>query len=204
MKKLILSIALGGLTASGFAQGTISFGNLVNSGGGLVYSNTTATTVGATAFKFGAISLELFYGPVGSTLAQLEAGGTGFGDFVFNTSMTTSAAGKFFDGTAVTTLEPAGTGTGDATLNVELAIAGWTGSFANYAAASAPGGAALFGITGAWGNPTGGGGAPPATQAGLIDWVLANSLVLTPSPEPTTLALGGLGAAALLMFRRRK
>jgi hypothetical protein len=57
MKKLILSIALGGLTASGFAQGTISFGNLVNSGGGLVYSNTTPTTVGATAFKFGAISL---------------------------------------------------------------------------------------------------------------------------------------------------
>jgi len=31
-----------------------------------------------------------------------------------------------------------------------------------------------------------------------------SSWVLTPVPEPTTLALGGLGAAALLLFRRRK
>jgi len=30
------------------------------------------------------------------------------------------------------------------------------------------------------------------------------SMVLTPVPEPTTIALGGLGAAALLFFRRRK
>jgi hypothetical protein len=29
-------------------------------------------------------------------------------------------------------------------------------------------------------------------------------LLLTPVPEPTTIALGGLGAAALLLFRRRK
>jgi len=31
-----------------------------------------------------------------------------------------------------------------------------------------------------------------------------NSFVMTPVPEPTTMAIGGLGAAALLYFRRRK
>lgn len=31
-----------------------------------------------------------------------------------------------------------------------------------------------------------------------------NSFLMTPVPEPTTMALGGLGAAALLYFRRRK
>jgi hypothetical protein len=202
MKKLILSIALGGLTASGFAQGTVAFQNVSNAGGGLVYSNTTATTVGATTFRYGAISLELFYGPVGSTLAQLLAGGSGFGDVIFNTTITTSLPGEFFDATAVTTTGAAGTGTADPTLNVELAIAGWTGGAASYQAAL--GTAPLIGITGAWGNATGGAGAPPATQAGLKEWLVGNSLVLAPTPEPTTLALGGLGAAALLMFRRRK
>jgi len=37
------------------------------------------------------------------------------------------------------------------------------------------------------------------TTAGFI-----NTMVLTPAPEPATIALGGLGAAALLLFRRRK
>jgi hypothetical protein len=44
--------------------------------------------------------------------------------------------------------------------------------------------------------------------AGVIDNLSAGGwngdLVLTPVPEPATIALGGLGAAALLLFRRRK
>jgi PEP-CTERM motif len=194
MKKLILSIALGGLTASGFAQGTVSFQNFSNAGGGIVSSNGTPMS--------GAVTLELFYGPVGSTLAQLTAGGAGFGDAIFATTISTSTPGKFFDGTTVISSQPAGGGTSDATLNIELAIAGWTGGAANYGAAI--GAAPLIGITGAWGNPTGGGSGGTIAPAGLINWVVGNSLTLAPSPEPATLALGGLGAAALLMFRRRK
>jgi len=205
MKKLILTaLALAGLTVSGYSQGQVTFGNFSGTAGGLVYSNTLSGTGGSNVLASGSVTLELFYGPAGSTLAQLEAGGTGFGDVVFTYSIFTSAPGKFLDGTPVTTLEPAGSGSADPTLNAELAIAGWTGSYASYSAAS--GQAPISGITAAFGNPTGGGGTPPSSPATLVDWAAANPLVLTGgiTPEPATLAIGGLGAAALLLFRRRK
>ena len=184
------------LTISGYSQGLVQFANFSGTGGGKVYSGTTNT------LATGSTTLELLYGPAGDTLAQLIALGTGQ-VFTYNISSTPSLQGEFFYGT-VTTTQPAGGGSADATLNVELAIAGWTGGFANYAAALAAGNAPSIGITAAFGNPTGGGGSPPSTAATLVDWTAANSLVLSSSPEPTTLALGGLGAAALLMFRRRK
>jgi len=201
MKKLILTaVALAGLAVSGYSQGLVQFANFSGTAGGKVYTGSTNT------LATGSTTLELFYGPAGDTLAQLLAGGTGIGDqiFTYNISTTPSLSGEFFYGT-VTTLETAGAGSTDPTLNVELAIAGWTGTFANYAAALA-GQAPTIGVTAAFGNPTGGGGAPPSTAATLVDWTQANSLVLGSSitPEPTTLALGGLGAAALLLFRRRK
>ena len=43
----------------------------------------------------------------------------------------------------------------------------------------------------------------PANVSGNYD-ITFNSLVLSPVPEPATLALVGLGAAGLLAFRRRK
>jgi hypothetical protein len=198
MKKLIITaIAVAGLTVSGYSQGLVQFANFSGTAGAKVYNNTGSGNV----LQTGSTTLELFYGPAGSTLAQLLALNTGK-VFTYNMSTTPSISGEFFYGT-VTTAQPAGGGSADATLNVELAIAGWTGNFSSYAAAVA-GNAPLSGITAAFGNPTGGGGSPPSTAATLVDWTAANSLVLAPVPEPTTLALGGLGAAALLLFRRRK
>ena len=43
---------------------------------------------------------------------------------------------------------------------------------------------------------------PPPAAPGLNNWPV--DLVMTPVPEPATFALAGLGAAALLIFRRRK
>jgi hypothetical protein len=45
---------------------------------------------------------------------------------------------------------------------------------------------------------------PAVLNNGPIYDMTFNSLVLSPAPEPTTLALVGLGAAGLLAFRRRK
>lgn len=197
MKKLILTaVALAGLAVSGYSQGLVQFANFSGTGGGKVYDGNTNT------LATGSTTLELFTGPAGATLAQLLVGGTGYSNVVFtyNISTTPSISGEFFYGT-VTTAQPAGAGSSDATLNVELAIAGWTGSAANYAAAILA--ADPIGITGVFGNPTGGGGSPPSTAATLVDWTQANSLIIA-TPEPATLALGGLGAASLLLFRRRK
>jgi hypothetical protein len=44
---------------------------------------------------------------------------------------------------------------------------------------------------------------PPATPTSLTP-LNGQNLVLVPVPEPSTFALAGLGAAALLIFRRRK
>jgi hypothetical protein len=198
MKKLILTaMGVACLTISGYSQGLVQFANFSGTGGGKVFSSNGSTTNLAT----GSTTLELLYGPAGDTLAQLIALGTGQ-VFTYNISATPSLQGEFFYGT-VTTTQPAGAGSTDPTLNVELAIAGWTGSASNYVAAVTAG--MPVGITAAFGNPTGGGGAPPSVAATLVDWSSANSLVITSAtPEPATLALGGLGAAALLMFRRRK
>ena len=42
----------------------------------------------------------------------------------------------------------------------------------------------------------------PANVSGNYD-ITYSSITLSPVPEPTTLALAGLGAAGLLIFRRR-
>jgi hypothetical protein len=76
-------------------------------------------------------------------------------------------------------------------------VAGWTGNAASYAQATGD-----AGFTTVFGGNTGGSGSPPAPPVNLTGW--SGNLNLTPVPEPTTIALGGLGAAALLLFRRRK
>jgi len=186
MKKLfIAALMLAGLSASVFGQGTILFqdATIANK----VYNGASPAS--------GTFTVELFGGAAGMTQAQLEAGSP----LVVFTS--TTGSGIFYDGTAITIPgATAGTGTGDTVNNATLDIVGWTGNYANYAAAVLAG--ANVGDTGAFQNHTGGGGTPAAAPANMTGWV--GNLTLTPVPEPTTLALGGLGAAALLLFRRRK
>jgi hypothetical protein len=85
--------------------------------------------------------------------------------------------------------------------NVEAVLVGWTGSSTSLASAE-NGQVSLLGATAEWLQATASGSNPtPGTTAGFP----ANALVLEPrTPEPSTIAIGGLGAAALLYFRRRK
>jgi len=196
MKKLILTIAaLVGVSAGAYAQGTIAFNNFSATPGRVLTNSTSTTTNGAVlAPASGGYHVELMFAPIGGT------------NFTSGTVFLAAAgaAGQFFDGTTVIlTGITAGTGNADAN-NVQLFIRGWTGAFADYASASAAAstGNAAIGQTAVWSNPTGGAGT--ALPANMVNWLASNPLMLAPVPEPTTLALGGLGIASLLLFRRRK
>lgn len=150
-----------------------------------------ATTAGFTGVGGGQVTISMYVAPVGTSLQALEAT-TPIASIVNPTSAL--GAGTFNISTAYNLTTTPGAGY----------VPGWNGSSALdvifYGAGGIYGGwsAEATGITAATGI-----GQPPAvfgTTAGLV-----NSFVLTPPvPEPSTIVLGGLGAAALLAFRRRK
>jgi hypothetical protein len=204
MKKLFVISSLTALgVLSAMAQGTInpnpggSTGVLVDiqnpsiNGGVAAVIGTPAVTAGFADAGKGAVNISLYAAVNGTSLANLEA----------STPLTTVAnyAGALagFQGTFSIAAPYNITSSGS--------LASWNGSAALefiYFGATSDGSyngwsAEATGITVA----TGTGLAPSifGTTPGLI-----NSFVLTPVPEPSTIVLGGLGAAALLAFRRRK
>jgi hypothetical protein len=206
------------MAASVFAQGTVSFKNgtatpFSFSTDGVTSSVLTkgsTSPVDAVAGSFGPVTVDIFSAPTGTSLAgdgttaALVNALTGAGT-VWSLSTTqlgtTAYLGSGVWTTTSITLNP------NAPLNgsVELEVIAFTGSLSD---------PTLFGFTGetfdgvqkgalGFVQGTGGGTSPPtalATGANGFD-----GITLVPAvPEPTTMALGGLGAAALLMFRRRK
>ncbi|MCX6922237.1 MAG: PEP-CTERM sorting domain-containing protein, partial [Verrucomicrobia bacterium] len=109
------------------------------------------------------------------------------------------AAGRFQGGTVTVTGIPAGG-------NIEYIMLGWTGG-TTLDLAIASGGmigqsALVTGI--ATGNPTSIPAGTPTLMNASFGGMTLGPLVTGPVPEPSTFALAGLGAAALLIFRRRK
>ena len=190
MKKLLTTGLMVGLAVSAFAQGQINLDNNANTS-----TSPTATSNGLFFFDAdgpggpGAPILAntdfnvSFYG--GSDAASLVllrtfVGGTAAGGNAFG-------AGTFTDpqGAAATIV--------GATTTAFFRIDAWTGSANDYASANA-----LRGTSGVFSNPIAG---PPNTPP---DFTSMPAVVLNPVPEPSTFALAGLGAAALVIFRRRK
>jgi hypothetical protein len=195
MKKLTLIPAALMLCAGAYAQGTIS---VQNSATTLVTS--TAGTVGPGS----TIKLELFYqiDNGGAAPAAINASGalgnwtaTQYGVFGF-TPANGPAFGIFDPGIATLANIPAGS-------TVWLDLVGWNNSSASLTAALATTGE-QFGFSPVWANGTGGAGSPASTPAGIIGTPQQFTGLAVPTPEPSTWALGILGASSLLAFRRRK
>ncbi len=201
MKKILTVLVSAVAATAVYGQGYFNFNNLAASGTitigaqhaagegnagdyvgssynvGLYYSTTAISgVVDPSTLTFLAGSTTAFFGTTGSAGAGHSPAGDGAG---------------LFDG-AVATIN--GTADGQ-TLYAEAVV--WWGGAASYSAALAAG------------QNVGVSAVVPIRLASGTDNTIADMGALTSFtvgivPEPTTIALGGLGAAALLLFRRRK
>lgn len=188
MKKIIIALACLAVAASTYAQGYVNF-NTYNT------SQKIYDTDGVTALT-GTGYLAQLYAADGTVTDDSKLAAKGIpvnfragvnAGYVVTTSGTTSL-GQTLSSSSVAVSDAAGT--------VTLQVRAWAGgSIASYetayAAGSAVGKSSLFQVTSV---------AVPGTPANLTGFT---SFKLVGVPEPTTIALGAMGLAALL-FRRRK
>lgn len=178
MNKSILSAVAVIASVGALAQGTLNL-------------STTKTYVPSDQFVFDADGTKLEGAAwvaqisVGSTEASLTAVG------ISSPFLTGTLAGKWRGSpnpATIASIVPGGTGVAQ--------LYAWESKYATYADAMNGGGkygkSELFAVT------TGGQGSPPAVPGNLTNFK-SFSLI----PEPSTIALGLLGAASLLFFRRK-
>jgi hypothetical protein len=210
MKKLLTIAALVGATSLSFAQGTVNFANTA----------TTLVSAGGVAIPGPSVSPFIF-GVFLAPSTTTDAPGTGVpilapqfqtaGNYASNAA----TAGRIQTRTAVDVGTSLGLGPGS---TVDFIVRVWSanaGATWQEALASWNNGAPLPHVgAGMWlgqsvvgNNIVLGGGPIPNTGlfgAGLNQIQTGFDAVYYPVPEPTSMALAGLGAAAMLIFRRRK
>lgn len=202
MKKYLGILAVTAMAVSAFAQGTVSF---VNSSTSLVKAGTDAATAQPIPVNGGFV--ELLWAPSGTALAApwnpnapvsltaFLAANPGWQALPASIKAVGPIAAGRFNAGAVTvpTATPGAP--------IQAAVAAWRGNFATFDAAlqggEAVGVGASFAV--ATGNPT---TTPPGTAGSLSGFTGVTALTIV--PEPSSLALAGLGAAALLILRRRQ
>lgn len=216
MKKTILSLAvvLAGLGVAG-AQGTIKFYNAsplyLISTNGTPMNGTTTGVMDKTANDY-YFALLISSGtptsqdPLTGGWSVAQSGGANlvgnnYTVIAGGVNGTGSAGGVAVDNWAA-----------GATMNVELV--GWSASLgtswseiASQLAANSWNALGYYGISSIGQVTSGGVGAPASPAASLFGPTQISSFNLNgvaPVPEPATMALGALGGAALLLFRRRK
>lgn len=199
MKKVVLtSLAVIGLAVGAFGQGAVQIDNnlangYLNNGGvhydgafgvELWYKNSSAASDTAINSLNGVNSAQAY--------GLLSANGFTLATHINPGAPGTTAVGGIVSGLGQVNI-PGISPAGGAAL---FAVAFWTGNGNSFL-----GGNSAGVLT--FNNPTADYTlAVPPPAPGLDAWPV--DLVMTPVPEPGTFALAGLGAAALLIFRRRK
>jgi hypothetical protein len=181
MKKLLVTLAAVLVSVSAFAQGSVSFSNRT-SGGDWKVALSDGTAAGLSASP---IAVNIFLADASGTAPT----GTSLGSTTFRT---TPAAAAFFV-TSIDEIDVTGLAPGSSS---QKFVAQFTG--ANIQTTTVP-----LVINP---NAPAGGGTPPAPPGELLPAnaaLLGSTLTLPSVPEPSTIALGVLGAAALLLRRRK-
>jgi hypothetical protein len=180
MKKILLIAVAAFVSVSAFAQGTVNFSNL----GRPIMTADGSTGAGAAVPAGNAFMAALFYAPPGTTdmNAFMQVGAAA--NFI--------AAGTIVGGTRTAPVTPAGAAAAFQIRVWEVA----TG--ADYDSATHRGASNI--VEGNTGNPE---AIPPGTPLNLVAAGLTG-FQMEILPEPSVIALGALGAGALLLLRRRK
>lgn len=201
MKKYLSILAVSAMAVSAFAQGTIVFNNGPSS---VVQRWTSATDQTLMAVPRNTGMIQLVYAPQG-TAGDIQGIGGGLAAWVG------ANPGWAIASTAVGTFNAPGSGryslgqhalTGITAGNsIDYVVVGWSDQTqTSFDAALAAND--LVGWSTKFTSSTGGAGTPPSPGTPLAD-SMTSGFTLSPIPEPSAFALAGLGAAALLIFRRR-
>ena len=203
MKKLLVLGLLASLTWSAMGQGIVFFNNRVT---GSVDAKIYLDTIGGPALSGADTSFKaaLLGGAVGSTASSLA--GIGTLKQLSNPETGVSAV-AFRTGAAAGYVSSVNTGR-DSQLAYGstgiFQVVAWQGNYTTwaeaYAAALVPGSNVKIGFS----NPVTVTVTANQTDTATPYLVGMNSFAIALVPEPSSMALAGLGAAALLIFRRRK
>jgi hypothetical protein len=185
MKKLIVILACMMAAVASYAQGTVNFNTRIP---GIVDFKVQGAN--GTFLQGSGFTAQLYGGPVGGALSPLTP----------TASFRDTAAGAGYINPAGTVIVPGVAGGKDASLQLRV----WNnagGTITSYESALESGTSPIFTVT--LGDPNASPPTVPADLTGLGTAGAAGALQLQLIPEPTTIALGLLGAA-LLLIRRRK
>jgi len=220
-KTLITTVAASALSMSAFAQGSLNMnGTVANDPGVTLQGAGASSTAGNATYFTGTVSLEVF-ALASATQAQLNAinafidvtGGANSALTLANSDGFVEVSTTSLNGSTVGAVSGTITG-GTPQFNpaaVGLSSAVTTSTTEALLLYMVEVGGANPGYSGVVAFDNNVGGNPNATPiagtaAALTGWGALNSnLVLAQSvPEPTTMALAGLGSLSLFLFRRKK
>jgi hypothetical protein len=198
MKKLLIAVGLAALVSSANAQGLINFLN--NATTLVTLRDGQGNNLGSTPNVAGQYYFQLFVAPAGTA-----TDGGAFVGTIYGTNQ--ASAGRFSGGVNVGVAgAPAGS-------SRAILVRGWSASYgADYATALAAWTAGTPGFLGSsaiapnfvLGGFDGTGTIPTSPAFGGAFGIGSGFALSAPVPEPSSIALAGLGAASLLLFRRRK
>lgn len=214
MKKILVTTLVAcALVSSALAQGQITFSATGTPTPNYIQYSldgklASAVRVPATdqVPGYGKVNIALYGAPVGTTLSLIGGIPDLTGQWKVQTSPLLSDIGPAAGGMTgkIVQMDPSSL---NAAGELQLTVVAWTGDYSSLLTASQNGaliaftGDALSGGALTWLSGSGSATTPYVITKGANAF---NGLILAPIPEPSTFALAGLGAAALLIFRRRK
>jgi len=195
MKKVLLTLALVAVTAASFGQGKISFVN--NAAHAVTWADVN--NIKSADASLAGTAAAAAATPSGATLLVDLYGGANAGAMTLLTTtvMSASTPGVFGPYNFISTLP-----TTSQTMQVKVREVGFTTAELALAGGGYYGFSPIFTFT-----PSGTLAYNSIVNAGgtaLSTWANAPLVVQAVVPEPSSMALAGIGAASLLIFRRKK